>query len=172
MGDDLPAALDPTRVFETLNRHGVDYIVIGGFAVIAHGHVRATKDVDIVASDDRENLERLAAALRELGARLRGVTTEHLPVDPTNTQDLGNGANWTMVTDAGWVDFMAAPPGAAPYQRVRERAVRRRVRDVDIPIVGIDDLVRMKRAAGRGRDLADIAALTEDAGDRTGRETD
>jgi hypothetical protein len=166
MADDQPMALDPTRVFAALNRHGVDYLVIGGFAVIAHGHVRATKDIDLVASEQRENLERFAAALRELGARLRGVDAEHLPVDPTNPDDLGNGANWTMVTDAGWVDFMAEPPGAAAYPQMRARAVQRRVRNVDIPIVGIDDLIRMKQAAGRPRDLADIAALTAKTGDR------
>lgn len=107
--DDQPATLDPIRVFETLNRHGVDYLVIGGFAVIAHGHVRATKDVDLVASEQRDNLERLATALRELGARLRGIDAEHLSVDPTNPDDLANGANWTMVTDAGWVDFRPNP---------------------------------------------------------------
>lgn len=117
MAGDQPAALDPTRVFETLNRHGVDYLVIGGVAVIAHGHVRATKDIDLVASGQRENLERLAAGLRELGARLRVVDAEYLSVDPTNPDDLANGANWTMVTDAGWVDFMAAPPGATPIRR-------------------------------------------------------
>ena len=165
MSDDRPAALDPTRVFETLNRHGVDYVVIGGFAVIAHGHVRATKDVDLVASEERGNLERFAAALRELGARLRGIDAEHLPVDPANPDDLGNGANWTMVTDAGWVDFMARPPGAAVYAQLRSRSVRRRVRGVEVPIVGKDDLIRMKHAAGRPRDLADIAALTDMSGD-------
>ncbi len=68
MVDERPIALDPTRVFETLNRHGVDYVVIGGFAVTAHGHVRATKDVDLAASDYPDNLQRLAAALSELGA--------------------------------------------------------------------------------------------------------
>lgn len=160
MADDQPTALDPTRVFETLNRHGVDYLVIGGFAVIAHGHIRATKDIDLVASEQRENLERLAAALRELRARVRGVDGEHLPVDPTNPDDLASGANWTMVTDAGWVDFMAEPPGAASYPQMRARSVQRRVRNVDIPIIGMDDLIRMKTAAGRPRDLADIAALT------------
>lgn len=47
-----------------------------------------------------------------------------------------------------------------PYPQMRARAVHRRVRNVDIPIVGVDDLIRMKRAAGRPRDMADIAALT------------
>jgi hypothetical protein len=161
--DEQPTALDPTRVFETLNRHGVDYLVIGGFAVIAHGHVRATKDIDLVASEKPENLERLAAALSELGARVRGIDAEHLPVDPTNPDDLGNGANWTMATDAGWVDFMAEPPGATTYPQMRARSVHRRVRDVDIPIIGLDDLIRLKKAAGRPRDMADIAALTGSA---------
>lgn len=165
---DQPAGLDPTMVFETLNRHGVDYLVIGGFAVIAHGHVRATKDIDLVASDQRDNLERLAVALRELGARIRGIDADLLPVDPTNPDDLAGGANWTLITDAGWVDLMGEPPGATPYAQMRARSIHRRVRNVDIPIIGIDDLIRMKKAAGRPRDIADIAALTSS---RNGEDT-
>jgi len=46
--------LDPARVFATLERHGVDYVTIGAFAVIAHGYVRATADIDLVARQDRE----------------------------------------------------------------------------------------------------------------------
>lgn len=56
---------------------------------------------------------------------------------------------------------MAEPPGAIPYPQMRARSIHRRVRNVDIPIIGIDDLMRMKKAAGRPRDLADIAALTD-----------
>lgn len=56
---------------------------------------------------------------------------------------------------------MAEPPGAIPYPQMRALSIHRRVRNVDIPIIGIDDLMRMKKAAGRPRDLADIAALTD-----------
>lgn len=160
--DEIPPPLDPERIFATLERHGVDFTVIGGFAVVAHGHVRATRDVDVMAAQDQENLRRLAAAFAELGARLRGVDAHLLPVDPTNPEDLGNGANWTLETDAGWIDYMGDVPGGAPYDEIRAESQVIEVRGVRLKVVGLAHLVRMKRAAGRPRDLADIAALTPD----------
>lgn len=157
---DLPPALDPERVFATLERHGVDFTVIGGFAVIAHGYVRATRDIDILAAQDRENLGRLAAAFEELHARVRGVDADQLPVSPTDPEDLGSGANWTLETDAGWVDYMTDIPGAAPYKQISAYASVVEIRGVRIKIVGLDHLISMKRASGRPRDLADIAALS------------
>jgi hypothetical protein len=74
--------LDPARVFATLDRHEVDHVTIGAFAVIAHGYVRATADIDLMARQDRDNLERLAAAFAELRARLPGVDAEPLELDP------------------------------------------------------------------------------------------
>lgn len=68
------------------------------------------------------------------------------------------GANWTLVTDAGWLDFMPAAEGARPYKDVAASAVS--VRDGKFRVVGLDDLIRMKRVAGRRKDLDDIAALT------------
>src|SRR5439155_13639667 len=72
---------DPRRAFELLNRHGVDFTVIGGIAVIAHGHPRNTRDIDFVAATDRTNLARLAAALRELDAELWGVDADLLGIE-------------------------------------------------------------------------------------------
>ncbi|MGH8777215.1 MAG: hypothetical protein ACRDWI_19435 [Jiangellaceae bacterium] len=167
MTDDAPPPLDPERVFATLERHGVDFTIIGGFAVIAHGHVRATKDIDILAAQERENLRRLAAAFAELGARLRGVDANLLPVDPTDPEDLGNGANWTLETDAGWVDYMSDVPGGVPYEEIRAEARVVEIRGVRLKVAGLAHLLRMKRAAGRPRDLADIAALTPDQPDTT-----
>lgn len=151
-------ATDPLRVFETLNRHDVDYAVIGGVAVIAWGHTRNTRDVDIVARLDAANLERLAVALAELGARLSGVDAHLLDVK-LDAQTLGNGANFTMETDAGGLDFCSNVPGGAPYQELRERTVTVDVAGVAIRIVGLDDLIRMKLAAGRPQDLEDVAVL-------------
>jgi hypothetical protein len=165
MMDETPPPLDPQRIFATLERHGVDFTVIGGFAVIAHGHVRATKDVDVLAAQDKENLRRLAAAFAELGARLRGVDAHLLPVDPTNPDDLGNGANWTLETDAGWLDYMSEIPGGLPYDEIRAGSTVIEIRGVRLRVVGLAHLVRLKRAAGRPRDLADIAALTPDQRD-------
>lgn len=152
--------LDPARVFAALDRHKVDYLTIGAFAVIAHGYVRATADIDFVARQDRDNLERLAAALADLNARLRGVDAELLDIDPTDPDVLANGASFTMVTDAGPVDYLNDVPGAGDYDDLRGRAVEATAAGVVVRVVGLEDLIRMKRASGRPQDLRDIANLS------------
>lgn len=152
--------LDPARVFATLDRHGVDYLTIGAFAVIAHGYVRATADIDVVARQDRENLERLAAAFAELNAGLRGVDADLLDIDPTDPDVLANGASFTLDTDAGPVDYLNDVPGAGDYDDLRARAVEANAAGVVVRVVGLDDLIRMKRASGRPQDLRDIANLS------------
>lgn len=151
---------DPRRIFETLARQGVDYVVIGGVATIAHGHTRNTRDVDLMAATDRTNLERLAAAFRELGARLSGVDAQLLGIDVYDPRTLASGANFTMETDAGGLDFFTDVPGAAPYQQLRERSLVVDLGGLSIRVAGLDDLIHMKQAAGRPQDLSDIAALT------------
>ena len=153
-------ASDPRRVFAVLARHEVDYTAIGGIAVIAHGHTRNTRDVDFVAAVDEENLVRLAAALRELNAQLWGVDAHLLGIDVYDPFTLANGANFTMQTDAGGLDFFNEVPGGLPYADLRERSLLVVVGDIEIRVAGLDDLIRMKVAAGRPRDLDDIAALT------------
>lgn len=159
--------LDPARVFATLDRHGVDYLTIGAFAVIAHGYVRATADIDLLARQDRGNIERLAAAFAELGARLRGVDAHLLGIDPPDPGTLGNGASFTLDTDAGPVDYLNDVPGAGDYGQLRTRSVETTAAGVVVRVVGLDDLIRMKRASGRPQDLRDIANLAppEDATD-------
>lgn len=154
-----PPPLNPSRILEVLNRHGVDFVVIGGIAVLAHGNPRATFDLDLVASHAGQNLRRLAAALDELDAELAGVDAHLLDVDPTNPDDLANGANWTMHTDAGKLDFLSEVPGGRSYEEIRQRSVEVEGEGMSFRVVGLDDLIRMKRAAGRQKDLADIAAL-------------
>lgn len=156
--DQTPPPLDLERMIQTLNRHQVDFVVIGGIAVLAHGHPRTTFDVDVVADLAVDNMARLAAALSDLGARVRGVDADLLEVDPTDPSQLASGANWTFVTDAGWLDFMPAAEGARAYEDVVADAVT--VREGAFRVVGLDDLIRMKRASGRTKDLDDIAALT------------
>jgi predicted nucleotidyltransferase len=151
---------DPRRVLEVLTRHGVDFTVIGGVAVIAHGHPRNTRDIDFVAATDRPNLERLAAALRELNAQLWGVDA-HLREIELDANTLGNGANFTLVTDAGGLDFFNEVPGGIAYEDLRARAMVVELSGLSIRIAGRDDLIRMKQAAGRPQDIDDIAALTD-----------
>ncbi len=150
---------DPARIFETLDRHGVIYLTIGAWAVIAHGYVRATADIDFVARLDKENIERLAAALSELNARLRGVDADKLDIDPTKPETLGNGASFTMDTDAGPLDFLNDVPGATDFDLMRSRGHLANAGGVAVWVVGLEDLIRMKDASGREQDLLDIHKL-------------
>ncbi len=169
--DDAPT--DPVEVFRVLNGHAVDYLIIGGVAVQAYGHVRTTQDVDVIVAPDTPNLERLAAALEELGARLKGVDAHLLGIDPTNATHLRDGANFGLATRAGGLDVWtdaAELKGARPWVQMREQAVTAEVGEQALRFVHRDDLIRMKLAAGREKDLQDIAALTSQE-TQSGQET-
>jgi predicted nucleotidyltransferase len=158
MGDRGPS--DPLLIFETLTRHGVDFVAIGGWAVISHGSTRNTRDVDFVAAADNANLARLEAALKELDAQLWGVDAHLLGID-LDARTLAEGGNFTLVTRAGGLDFFNEVPGGAPYEEVRARSIVADLGDgLQIRIAGIHDLIAMKRAAGRPQDVRDIATLT------------
>lgn len=154
-------SFDPARIFETLDRHGVDYLTIGAWAVIAHGYVRATADIDFVARLDVDNMTRLAAALTELDARLRGVDAGKLGIDPTDPGVLSSGASFTMDTVAGPLDFLNDVPGAAAYEELKARGLEANAGGVSVWVVGYEDLIRMKEAFGREQDLLDIRRLRE-----------
>jgi hypothetical protein len=150
----------PRDIFEVLVRHGVDFVAIGGVAVLGHGSTRTTQDVDFVAATDPENLARVAAALAELDAQLWGVDADRLGID-LDARTLAEGGNFTLVTRAGGLDCVNEVPGGAPYEQLRARSVVAGLGDgLEIRIAGIDDLIAMKRAAGRPQDVRDIATLT------------
>ncbi len=159
-------AFDPSRIFETLDRYGVDYLTIGAWAVIAHGYVRATADIDFVARLDEANMIRLAAALSELNARLRGVDPGKLDIDPTDPKVLETGASFTMDTDAGPLDFLNDVPGADTYDEMRLRARQVNAAGVTVWVVGYEDLICRKEASGREQDLLDIHKLNALVTDR------
>jgi hypothetical protein len=150
--------LDAERIFAVLDAHRVEYVVVGGIAVQAHGHVRMTNDVDLIPSPTPVNLERLAAALTELQARVLNPGGEHLEID---AQMLPRATLWQLATRHGDIDVLNDAPGAAPFRQLRERALVIALGDHVIPIAARDDLIKMKRATGRPVDIADIAALTE-----------
>lgn len=159
MGDRGPS--NPRLIFEVLVRHGVDFVAIGGWAVIGHGSTRNTLDVDFVAATDPENLRRVEAALAELDAQLWGVDAHLLGID-LDARALAEGGNFTLVTRAGGLDFFNEVPGGAPYDELRARSVAADLGDgLEIRITGVDDLIAMKRAAGRPQDVRDIATLTQ-----------
>ena len=150
--------LDAESIFTVLDAHQVKYVVIGGIAVQVHGHVRMTNDVDLIPSPTPQNLEHLAAALNELGARVLNPGSEHLEID---AQMLPRATLWQLATRHGDIDVLHDAPGADPFPQLSKRALLITLGDHPIPIASRDDLIKMKRAAGRPVDLADIAALTE-----------
>jgi len=150
--------LDAERILRALDEHGVDYVLIGGLAVQTHGHVRTTNDADLIPSPDPDNLERLANALQNLGARVLNPGKEDIEVD---AKMLPRATIWQFATREGGVDVMHEVPGGRSYGELNARALRVRLGEVEVPVVGLDDLIQMKLARGRSVDLADVAALTD-----------
>jgi hypothetical protein len=145
------------RLIRRLVAGRVDFVVIGGLAVIAHGYPRITKDVDIVYARSPANLERLGSVLQDVRARLAGVD-DGVPFVP-DARSLQRTSILTLDSDEGLIDLLAEPAGAASYDELRARAEIADFGDVHVPIADLDDLIAMKRAAGRPQDLADLEAL-------------
>lgn len=161
----MTAPLDVEAWFRRLHEAGIDYVVIGGFAVIAHGVVRATKDLDVVPSPDPENLRRLADLLADLDARQVGqeeLGAAEFPLDPTRAEDLAQGGNFLVETALGRLDVMQWVPAFgedAAYEHLARSAVEGEAFGVVVRVASLADLRTMKRAAGRPQDMADLADL-------------
>ena len=142
---------DPGPIFETLLRYGVDFVVIGGLAGIAHGSAYNTEDVDVAYERSRENLERLAGALSELGATLRGAPPG-LPFQ-LDAETLRAGMNFTFDTRLGSFDILGEPAGAPRYEELRTAGSAESLWGATIRVASLDHLIAMKEAAARPRDL-------------------
>ena len=140
-------------------------MLIGGLAAVLHGSATLTQDVDICFARDEGNLQALAKALGELGAKLRGVG-EPVPFVP-DERTLGQSELLTLDTSAGPLDLVALPPGAPAYEVLRRRAERLDLGAFSVSVASVDDLIAMKRAAGRPKDLLAIEEL--EAIQRVGR---
>jgi predicted nucleotidyltransferase len=145
------------RLLRSLVEGGVDFVVIGGVAVVVQASPRFTKDLDISYSLDQENLDRLGKTLVELGARLRTVE-EDLPFVPDG-RTLRHARLLTLTTREGDLDLLAEPEGSPGYLALRQRATPIDLQGVEVLIASIGDLLTMKRAAARPQDLVDIESL-------------
>ena len=128
-------------------------MIIGGFALSAHGVVRGTKDIDIVPAPQPDKLARFAEALRALDA-------EVMLADDFDPSELGLGGNWVLRTHLGRLDVMQDVPGSKGFAALRAGAVAREVPDAGTYLfAGLDDLIAMKVAAGRPQDEIDVTSL-------------
>jgi hypothetical protein len=140
-----------------LTARGVDFVLVGGYAAVLHGSPRVTRDLDICYATDHENLRAVAKVLEELNARPAGVV-ENVPFVP-DERALSKVELLTLETDLGRLDLLAAPAGSPGYDRLRARAARYEIGGFLVKVAEIEDLLAMKAAAGRPKDLADIVEL-------------
>jgi predicted nucleotidyltransferase len=155
----MDEVLDARAIFRVLAEHRVDYLLVGGLAVQAHGFRRGTVDIDIVPAPALSNLSRLGEAVASIGARVfRSATSVNIG-DP---HLLRRASLVPLMTDHGRIDILNVASTAglpADYGALRERAVEIELDEATVAVIGLDDLIRMKRAAGREQDLEDIRAL-------------
>jgi hypothetical protein len=148
-----------------LRNANVRFVIIRGIAVGVHGYVRATKDLDIVPDPDLENQRRLARLLRELGSEQVGVgefSPDEFPYDPTDPEQLAQGANFRLETRLGPLDIMQWVAGIEEhpaYDELAREAIAVPFRGGQLVVCGLDHLRAMKLAAGRDQDLTDLREL-------------
>ena len=153
-----PPPFDPYRILEVLHRHNVRFIVVGALAAVIQGYPLPTQDLDITPTRDRENLERLVSALRELDARLRVPRGDGIPF-PLDRQMLETATGWTLETDSGPLGLVFLPAGTAGYDDLRSDAIEQTIRGLPQLLASLRDVIRMKEAAGREKDLMALPAL-------------
>lgn len=152
------AAFDPLRALRLFSKHGVRYVMIGGLGARLHGSTAVTNDLDVCYARDRENLDRLAAALHELGATLRDADDD-VPFR-ADARALAAGDHFTVWTRAGALDLLGTPEGVEGYEALARRATVFEIEGLPVPVASLDDLIAMKLAAGRPKDLIEVEVLS------------
>ena len=134
------------------NAHGVEYVVVGGYALAFHGAPRFTGDLDILVEISAENARRIVQALDEFGFASAGLTGQDFEA-ADNIVQLG--------VPPVRIDIMTSITGVS-WEEVRDTKSSGRYGELDVPFIGRPQFVRNKKATGRKKDLADIEALGEE----------
>lgn len=159
MTPDPVLAFDPIRILRQLDADGVEFVLIGGIAGRIHGSPTVTNDLDVCYRRTKVNCERLANTLWELGARLRDLPAA-LPTR-IDASTIWQGHNFTFVTNAGFFDCLASPEEGATtgYEALASNAEPVSIAGATVLVCSLEDLIRMKQAAGRAKDLIEVEVL-------------
>jgi hypothetical protein len=153
--------LDLPRILEVLHRHKVAYVLIGGLAAVYHGSPFPTEDADITPELGRRNLDKLAAALCELNARIRTDSEPNSLQFACDGEALAAAETWNLTTDAGDVDVSFKPSGTSGYRDLRRDAAQVHLYGVTVRIASLSDVIRSKQAANRPKDQRTLPTLRE-----------
>lgn len=146
-------------LLKTLAGGGIEFILVGGVAAAAHGSARITQDLDVVYARSPANLDRLAALLAPLHPYLRGAPPG-LPF-LWDARTLAAGLNFTLDTDLGPLDLLGEIVGGGRYEDLLPQSIEVEAFGVTCRCLDLEPLIRVKRAAGRPKDLEAIAELNE-----------
>jgi hypothetical protein len=151
--------LDPAPLLRLLSERHVEYVLIGGLAMRAHGSAHLTEDLDICYSRAPQNLRALAAALAAVHPYLRGAP----PGLPFRLDEatLQAGLNFTLTTDYGWIDLLGEVSGIGPYDNVVAQSIEQELYGLAVRVLSLDGLIAAKRAAARNKDHSHLLELEE-----------
>lgn len=154
------ADFDAIAILTVLQQHGVVFVVIGGWAAVAHGSPLPTRDVDVVPEQGSDNLTRLSAALTALDARVRHGDDEPLPFRH-DAASLAGSSLLNLTTIHGDLDIVSAPSGTQGYVDLRRDAIEVTLRGTPVLLASLADVIRSKEAAGRDKDRRSLPVLRE-----------
>jgi hypothetical protein len=149
--------LEAGLILKILLDANVEFVLIGGLAAQVHGSPSLTRDVDVCFNLDRDNLDRLAKALELLAAIRRDLPEAvHAPID---ARALGAGDVFTLRTRYGDLDLLAHPDPGLDFATLAARSITAELLGVRVKVAGLEDLMAMKRAAGRPKDRIELEIL-------------
>lgn len=148
---------DFAGLLKRLREADVRFVLVGGFAATIHGSPRTTVDLDIVYARDSDNLSRLSQALAPISPYLRGAP-RGLPFR-LDADTLARGLNFTLTTDLGDLDLLGEAAGDGTYENLSKHTMMLSVFGAEVQVVTLEQLIHLKRAAGRKRDLEALAEL-------------
>ncbi len=154
------------EIIQALNKDRVDYLVAGGVAVVLHGVIRMTADLDLVLDLDTGNLKKFLSTIKTLGYRPRVPVSEKDILDPKKRRQwieeknmialsFYNPKNPILLLDV-LIDQESLP---LRFEDMKQRSVKYKIGRLSVPLVAVDDMIVLKKAAGREQDKADIEAL-------------